>query len=132
MNKEQDGVLEFHKKFGAFVRSKPDVPDDSILLLRSRLIMEEAAEFVTAASKRNIVGMADALADLLYVVYGSGVSLGIDLEPVFAEVQRSNMTKEKSHDQGGKVLKGTSYSPPDILNELIKQGYNSDGKNKLG
>jgi len=124
MNTEQQMVKYFHTKFGCDIADKPVLVNDALLLLRSRLILDETAEFVAAASKHDFVEMIDALCDLLYVIYGAAVVLGVDLEPVFAEVQRSNMTKTGGgKDTGGKVLKGKDFEEPNILGELIKQGW---------
>jgi predicted HAD superfamily Cof-like phosphohydrolase len=67
--------------------------------------------------------MVDALADILVVTYGAAIEMGVDLEPVFVEVHRSNMSKDGGKDPGGKILKGPSFSPPDILRELTRLGY---------
>jgi predicted HAD superfamily Cof-like phosphohydrolase len=122
MNSEQRMVQEFHLKYGHPVAVGLCLPDDATLLLRSRLIVSEAAEFVDAASNGDGVEMADALADILYVVYGTAVVLGIDLEKVFSEVHRSNMSKSTEKDAGGKTIKGPDYGPPDIAGVLAKQG----------
>ena len=124
MDKVQNGVLEFHKKYGCLVQNRPTIPDPQTLLLRAGLIVEEAAEFMSAARNRDIEKMVDALADLLYVVYGAAVVMGVDMEPISNEVQRSNMTKDGGgKDSGGKIMKGSNFSPPNILKCLIDQGY---------
>lgn len=129
----QKGVQEFHEKYGRLVSHKPTVPNADELLLRSRLIVEEAAEFVAAASQGNMVEMCDALADLLYVTYGAAVILGVNMKPISDEVQRSNMTKDGGGvDSGGKIMKGPKFSPPDILGELKKQGWSQCGCGKGG
>ena len=126
MNKEQQSVYDFHAKYGSLINTKPTIPDLKTLILRARLICEEAAEFLAAASKEDIVEMADSLADILYVVYGTAVTLGINLAPIFAEVQRSKMTKDGGgKDSGGKIVKGPNYDPPNIKKELEKQGLNT-------
>jgi predicted HAD superfamily Cof-like phosphohydrolase len=90
---------------------------------RARLIVSEASEFLEAADQADLVEMVDALADILVVTYGTAIELGVDLEPVFEEVHRSNMSKNGGRDAGGKVLKGPAFSPPDVAGELIKQGW---------
>lgn len=123
MNKVQKGVQEFHEKYGCLAKYEPTVPDAKILLLRARLIVEEAAEFMSAASNENMIEMCDALADLLYVTYGTAVVLGVDMEPISAEVQRSNMTKDGGgQDSGGKIMKGPNFEEPDIAGTIAKQG----------
>ena len=124
MNEFQAGVRKFHEKYNGLVNDLPTMVNDDRLLLRSRLIVEEAGEFLKAASQHNMVEMCDALADLLYVTYGTGVELGVDLEPIFTEVQRSNMTKDGGgHDTSGKIQKGPDFEEPDIIGELSKQGW---------
>lgn len=106
-------VREFHAKFGVTDAATPDISQH--IELRLNLISEEFSELREALFRRDVVEVADALADLLYVVIGSALQWGIPLERVFAEVHRSNMTKEgggKRND--GKILKGPDYSPPDI------------------
>ena len=109
MGPEQCAVREFHQKYGAPVRSTPSQINVKDRLRRARLICSEAAEFLEAAD--------------LVVTYGAAVEMGVDLEPVFAEVHRSNMSKDGGMDAGGKILKGPGFTPPNILGELVKQGY---------
>lgn len=125
MNQHQKFVLEFHKKYGGEWAEKPGMLTPEARLRRVRLIMDEAAEFAAAASQGDMVEMCDALADLLYVTYGSAVEMGVDIEPIFAEVQRSNMTKDGGgKDSGGKIMKGPDFSPPDLVTVLQEQGWN--------
>lgn len=121
MNNEQNMVLDFHRKYGCYIAEHPAIPSDSILMKRIRLITSEVTEFIEAASIGDLVGMIDALADIKYVVDGTGVVLGVDLEPCFAEVHRSNMTKDGGPDSGGKITKGPSYEPPDLISIINKQ-----------
>jgi predicted HAD superfamily Cof-like phosphohydrolase len=92
-NRMQQLVQLWHEAFGVAVSTQPTMVDAATRELRIALIEEEAREFAEAARAGDMVGMADALADLLYVTFGAGVTLGIDLDPVLAEVHRSNMTK---------------------------------------
>lgn len=124
MDKVQKGVQKFHEKYGCLVNYKPTMPDDRVLLLRTRLIMEEAAEFAVAASNRDMVAMCDALADLRYVTDGTAVVMGVDMEPISDEVQRSNMTKDGGgQDSGGKIMKGPDFKEPNVGLELGWQGW---------
>ena len=123
MSPQQRMVREFHQKYGAPVRSAPGQIGVKDRLRRARLICSEAAEFLDAADQDDFVQMVDALADILVVTYGAAIEMGVDLEPVFAEVHRSNMSKNGGKDAGGKILKGPAFTPPDILGELVKQGY---------
>ena len=124
MDKVQKGVQNFHEKYGCLTEHKPTMPDAKVLLLRARLIVEEAAEFMVAASNQDMVEMCDALADLLYVTYGTAVTMGVDMEPISAEVQRSNMTKDGGgQDSGGKIKKGPDFKETDISRQLSQQGW---------
>lgn len=124
MNQEQQMVHEFHDRFGLTRHQRPSWPGRDVHRLRTLLIDEELAEFRNAGESGDLVGVADALADLLYVVYGAGVEYGIDLEPVFAEIHRSNMTKgtaRRGCRPDGKVAKGPDYRPPQVREVLERQ-----------
>jgi len=123
MSPEQCMVREFHRKYGAPIRERPAQIDVKDRLRRARLICSEAAEFLEACDKGDFVEMVDALADILVVTYGAAIEMGVDLEPVFAEVHRSNMSKDGGKDAGGKILKGPGFRPPDVLGALARQGY---------
>ena len=120
-------VKEFMEAFGQEVCTKPEFPEAQVMELRYDLIHEELEEFADAIynGEGSITDVADALADLLYVVYGAGHAFGIDLDKCFAEVHRSNMSKlgadgKPIYREDGKVLKGENYSEPNlgkILNE---------------
>ncbi len=117
----QQMVKDFHRKYDILSRDKITLPDPAILLLRSRLIVEEAGEFLNAATHQNLVEMIDALVDILYVTFGTADVMGVDLQPFFEEVQRSNMSK-MGKDASGKIQKGPNYSPPDLVKVLQSQG----------
>lgn len=121
MNTEQQMVFDFHKKYNGHIEDIPNIGTSELRMLRSRLIGNEFSEFLTACNTKNLVEIADALGDLLYVVYGAAVSFGIDLAPVFAEIHRSNMTKLGTHDPGGKITKGPDFVPPDLATVLAMQ-----------
>ena len=117
MNSQQRMAKEFHNRFGVFTRSSPGLVDEATKELRIRLIREEMGEFEKAANDKNLVKIADALADLLYVIYGTGVSYGIDLEPIFREVHESNMSKGDPNvvrAPNGKILKAKNFRPPNL------------------
>ena len=123
MNKEQSSVLEFHKAFDQYIGKFPtvDIPQD-VINLRIELIEEELQELKDGIEEHDIIKIADALADLKYVVDGAGIAFGIDLEPIFAEVHRSNMTKVGGHKrEDGKWIKPNDYEPPDILGVIAEQ-----------
>jgi predicted HAD superfamily Cof-like phosphohydrolase len=115
MTDEQRMVEEFHRTFDIVVGAAPGVPDQATQTLRLRLIQEEFDELKEALSQKDVVGVAKELADLLYVVYGTAVSCGIDVQPVFKEVHRSNMSKVGGHKRAdGKWVKPAGYSPAAI------------------
>jgi predicted HAD superfamily Cof-like phosphohydrolase len=100
--------------------------EKSLESLRISLLEEEVAELVAAVKARDLIGIADALADITYVVYGTALTYGIDLDSVLGEVHRSNMSK-LGHDGNpiiradGKVLKSERYSPPNVAAVLQRQ-----------
>lgn len=123
-------VREFNERFGFKVHRKPTIPDEKTIQLRIDLIAEEFEEFAAASRAKDIVGVADGIADLLYVVYGAAHAWGIPVEEIFDEVHRSNMSKV--HENGeivrlpnGKVVKPLNYSPPNIreILELRSTGH---------
>ena len=114
-----DEVKVFMKTYGQEVKLTPDFPENKILKLRIDLIQEELDELKEAISNKDIVEVADALTDILYVTYGAGHSFGINLDDCFSEVQRSNMSKlgvdgKPIFNESGKVLKGPNYFKPDL------------------
>ena len=119
-------VGTFMETFGQEVKTKPEFPDADTVALRIELISEELNEFWDACEQKDIVGVADALADILYVTYGAGHAFGVDLDKCFAEVQRSNMSKlgedgKPIYREDGKILKGPNYSEPDLKSVLQLQ-----------
>jgi len=113
-------VGAFHEAFGLPVRHRPtaDIPADEAVL-RQALLDEEVDELRTAVGEGDVVGIADALADIVYIACGTAHAYGIDLDAVVAEVHRSNMTKlggdgRPVYREDGKVLKGPSYEPPQL------------------
>jgi predicted HAD superfamily Cof-like phosphohydrolase len=108
-------VQEFHEQFDIHISITPSIPGEATQTLRNRLIQEEFEEFQEAMQSKNLSAMAKELADLLYVVYGTAVSLGIDMEPVFKEVHRSNMSKIGGYKrEDGKWVKPPTYSPASL------------------
>ena len=107
------------KTFNQEVKTKSGLSSEKINSLRISLISEELEELKKAVLDNNIVEVADALADILYVTYGSGHAFGIDLDKCFNEVQESNMSKLDSEgkpifNEYGKVMKGPNYFKPDL------------------
>jgi predicted HAD superfamily Cof-like phosphohydrolase len=123
MNEAQRMVRDFHERFGVPRSDSPAWPGEAAHRLRVNLIEEELAELRNAGEAHDLVEIADALGDLLYVVYGTAVTYGIDLEPVFSEIHRSNMSKDPECGPrcDGKVLKGSRYSPPRVAEVLERQ-----------
>ena len=113
-------VGTFMKIFGQEVKSKPSFSSDKINKLRIDLIKEELKELQEAMKNNDLLEVADALTDILYVTYGAGHAFGIDLDKCFDEVQNSNMSKlgengEPIYNESGKVMKGPNYFKPDLL-----------------
>ena len=107
------------KTFGQEVKTKPSLSSDKINSLRLSLINEELEELKKAMLDNNIVEVADALTDILYVTYGAGHAFGINLDKCFNEVQDSNMSKldengRPIYNEHGKVMKGPKYFKPDL------------------
>ena len=113
----------FMKTFGQEVKTSAGLSNDKINSLRISLIHEELEELKAAMSNNDIVEVADALTDILYVTYGAGHSFGIDLDKCFNEVQESNMSKlsgngKPIYNEQGKVMKGPKYFKPDLTKFL--------------
>lgn len=124
MNDEQRMVHDFHERFQLPRQDSPTWPGEAVHRLRVSLIDEELAELRNAGEAHDLVQVADALADLLYVVYGTAVTYGIDLDPVFKEIHRSNMSKgdpEVVTRPDGKILKGANYRAPEVAGVLEVQ-----------
>lgn len=129
-------LKEFHTKYGHYISDKPAIPLGPIRELRNQLINEEVnAELFPAiddgdlvlygkiTAEDNLVAIADALADSLYVIFGTALSYGIPIDEVFTEVHRSNMTKSMLKDTKsvkGKTLKGNDFEPVDIRSIIQK------------
>tara|TARA_Y100000816_G_scaffold272543_1_gene238082 strand:- start:284 stop:652 length:369 start_codon:yes stop_codon:yes gene_type:complete len=109
----------FMKTFGQEVKTKAKLSNDKITDLRISLIKEELEELKKAISDNDLLEIADALTDILYVTYGAGHAFGINLDKCFNEVQESNMSKLGSdgkpiYHETGKVMKGPNYFKPDL------------------
>ena len=112
-------VGTFMKTFGQEVKTKPSFSSDKINKLRIDLIKEVLDELQEAMKNNDLLEVADALTDILYVTYGAGHAFGIDLDKCFDEVQNSNMSKlgengEPIYNESGKVMKGPNYFKPDL------------------
>ena len=117
-------VKIFMEAFGQEVKNKASFGTDQINQLRYNLIQEELEELKKAIKEKNLLEVADALTDILYVTYGAGHAFGIDLDKCFNEIQDSNMSKlggddKPIYNEMGKVMKGPKYFKPN-LNKFIK------------
>lgn len=123
MNKWQYDVETFHKKFGHVINNKPTIPDNNTKALRCILIAEEVGETLSAIGQNDLVGIADGIADSIVVLLGTAVSYGIDMDGVWDEVHRANMSKiGGGKSEIGKSLKPEGWTPPRIKEELEDQG----------
>jgi predicted HAD superfamily Cof-like phosphohydrolase len=112
-------VKTFMETFGQEVKTKPSFSTDKINNLRYELIKEELDELKVAMENKDLLEVADALTDILYVTYGAGHAFGINLDKCFEEVQNSNMSKldddgKPIYNEFGKVMKGPKYFRPDL------------------
>ena len=115
-------VGDFMEACDQEILDEPQFPDKDTINLRLNLIQEELDELVFAHEDNNLIEVADALTDLLYVIYGAGHAYGIDLDSCFEEVHESNMSKlvdgYAQKNERGKVMKGPEYFPPDLAGVL--------------
>ena len=116
-------VRLFMKTYGQEVKDKAGFSDAKTNKLRIDLIKEELDELTEAMQDENLLEVADALTDILYVTYGAGHAFGIDLDKCFEEVQNSNMSKlgedgKPIYNEAGKVMKGPNYFKPDLSKYL--------------
>ena len=112
-------VKQFMQTFGQEVKTKSSFSDEKTNQLRLDLISEELEELKNAMASRDLLEVADALTDILYVTYGAGHAFGINLDKCFDEVQNSNMSKldengKPIYNESGKVMKGPNYFKPDL------------------
>ena len=112
-------VGTFMKTFGQEVKTKPAFSTDKINKLRLDLIKEELSELTEAMNNKDLLEVADALTDILYVTYGAGHAFGINLDKCFEEIQNSNMSKLDEngmpvYNENGKVMKGPNYFKPNL------------------
>ena len=112
-------VKQFMQTFGQEVKTKASFSDEKTNQLRLDLISEELEELKNAMASKDLLEVADALTDILYVTYGAGHAFGINLDKCFDEVQNSNMSKlgydgKPIYNDSGKVMKGPDYFKPDL------------------
>lgn len=121
-----NAVKDFHRAFDQPVNNKPFLPGKEERELRIRLIAEEFKEYTDAEEANDIVEVADALADMIYIICGTAASYGIPLEAVFEEVHNSNMAKlgpngKPIKREDGKIIKPEGWQPPDVVGVLAHQ-----------
>jgi phosphoribosyl-ATP pyrophosphohydrolase len=117
---QQSAVLDFMKKHKRFVRDSPGLIPHDEALTRIRLVVEEMSELVTAIHEGDLVGIADALGDSMYVILGTANAYGILMEDIMKEIHESNMSKDVL-DQNQKGGKGDNFRPPNIVRILDNQ-----------
>ena len=118
-------VKEFHETYGAYISEESKLPDPSIRELRKSLLQEEFDEYTKAEEENDLVEIADALGDMMYIIYGTAISYGIPLDDIFHEIHSSNMSKlgedgKPIRREDGKILKGPNFFRPDIAKFLKK------------
>lgn len=112
-------VRQFQEIFGANIGNKVELPNEEERTLRIKLLKEEFDEYLEGENNNDIVEIADALGDMMYIIYGTAISYGIPLDDIFKEIHDSNMSKLDENGnpirrEDGKILKGESYFKPDI------------------
>jgi predicted HAD superfamily Cof-like phosphohydrolase len=129
MRIQQEQVANFHQKHGYPCAEEPTCVSAELAQQRYAFIKEENNEYIQAALSGDLVGIADALGDLLYVVLGAANVHGINLEPIFTEIHRSNMTKTPLDPVTKKGGKGEGYQPPALAGILLSQlkTFDTDG-----
>lgn len=119
-----DMVMDFHEAFGQRIGRRPALPDMNERSLRMKLLQEEMREYTEAEADDNLVEIADALADIIYIACGTAVSYGIPLDELYDEVHRSNMAKlvdgKVLRRDDGKIIKPEGWTSPDIEGILKK------------
>lgn len=126
MIKQQD-VKDFHIATGSHIEESPKLIHRHILSLRENLIEEETKEVIKALGEHNLANIAKELCDLVYVTLGTAVSLGINLNPIWDAVHKSNMEKAKGPKrEDGKILKPEGWKPPNIQSLIEEQIYITD------
>lgn len=116
-------IQRFSIEFGVPVCETPGWPPTEVVAERLAMIREEWGELTRAVDAHDLVAVADALADLLYVVAGTAPVLGINMQPILAEVHRANMSKTPGTVPHAKGVKGPGYRPPQVRKALAAQGW---------
>ena len=118
----QRNLYQFHSKMGLTVKGYPQIPDQSTVELRSKLISEEAKEVTTAMKEGSLDKIARELVDLVYVTIGTAISYGINLAPIWDVIHESNMAKDPAlKNEDGKVHKPKGWGEPDVKFQIAQQ-----------
>jgi predicted HAD superfamily Cof-like phosphohydrolase len=124
MNNWQQDVETFHKKFEQKIGDNPGFSDEDTMSLRIALVEEEFLELKEACAEKDFPSFVDAIADSIYVLLGTAVATGVDLSPIWEEVQATNMAKANGVKRAdGKLLKPEGWKPPQIMSLLKEQGW---------
>jgi predicted HAD superfamily Cof-like phosphohydrolase len=124
MNNWQQDVEIFHTKFEQRIGETPGFSDEDTMKLRIALVEEEFLELKEANEENDFPSFVDAIADSIYVLLGTAIATGVDIEPIWREVQKTNMAKAVGNNRNdGKLLKPEGWKPPDIRTLLKKQGW---------
>ena len=113
MDRKQKDVHAFHRALGFTAKTRPSVPSGGSLRMRQRLVAKEARELCEALDRGHLGEIAGECVDLLYVVYGTAVACGVDLDPHWHAVHRANMQKQPPRERGGKAIKPDGWEPVD-------------------
>ena len=124
MNNWQQDVEDFHKKFEQKIGDNPGFSDEDTMKLRIALVEEEILELKDACKDNDFPSFVDAITDSIYVLLGTAIATGVDIEPIWTEVQKTNMAKAVGNKRDdGKLLKPEGWKPPDIKALLKEQGW---------
>lgn len=119
-------VKEFHLKHNIYTKGLPGIPSIEEVCFRIRLISEEYGELMEGIDTDDVLLIADALGDLVYVCYGMALAYGIPLDDIVKEIHKSNMTKDIGEKKNKKVMKGKSFIPPDINGILFGKRHSEN------
>ena len=124
MNNWQQDVEDFHKKFEQKIGDNPGFSDEDTMKLRIALVEEEILELKDACKDNDFPSFVDAITDSIYVLLGTAIATGVDIEPIWTEVQKTNMAKAVGNKRDdGKLLKPEGWKTPDIKALLKEQGW---------
>lgn len=128
---QYDKVKKFHEIYECNIGDEAAFPSDAERDLRKKLLQEEFEEYITAEANNNLVEVADALGDMLYIIYGTAVSYGLPINDIFDEIHNSNLSKLDENGlpirrEDGKIMKGPNYFKPDISSIINRNRKDGD------